>query len=797
MATILRNRNPHPVSPCCFAFVQVWLILGMAVNGCAGQSETVYPPNQGAGGAAGQVTYWPVVLDAAEGQIEIYQPQPEAMKGDLLTARSAVSLTRPATTQPVFGTASFTAHVDTDRDTRTATIHEVTVKDVRVPGSTAPEQEAFGRAIGGRLSAMEVTFPLDQLTTSLDTAKEEQTEAAKIQTTPPHILFSTTPATLISVNGAPKLQPMEGRPGVSRVANTPFILLSDDAGKRYYLKAGTRWVSAAGLPGPWEDTANVPPAIAAAGADLAAPATQPSAVAGAAAASAPAVPAAAELAPGAADAKIIVVSEPTELIVTTGNPQFTPVPGSAGGLLLYATNTASDLFLDQSDERNYVLLSGRWYSAGSLQGPWQYIAADHLPGAFAQIPTDSPKADVLPFVAGTTQAREAVLDASIPQTASIRRDAGADLNVAYDGDAKFQDVPESPGVAYAQNTPEDVLRVGGKYYCCHQAVWYESAAATGPWTVCVSVPQAIYTLPPSCPAYHVRYVNVYNYYPDYVTCGYLPGYTGTYVYGPTIVYGTGYDYPGWYGTAYFPPPCTWGYGAYYDPYASAWGFDVGLFWGGFGWFGRPFHDRWWRDHPGERWGWHRWWGPGGFAHSHDLRGHLVDARGHGVFRGGEIGRGGLEARMPGGDQHGQGWNNLYSRNGNMGRNISGARLRSFTPAKVVNGQRDNVFAGSDGHVFRRSGSGWEEQRGGGAAWSGMNRVPEARPSYHPAPAPIRSSGGFARPEAGLDQHFAARSEGAMRSGPAPSFSRGGGGVGGGFRGGGGGGRGGGGGGGHR
>lgn len=78
---------------------------------------------------------------------------------------------------------------------------------------------------------------------------------------------------------------------------------------------------------------------------------------------------------------------------------------------------------------------------------------------------------MLPFVAGTTQAREAVLDASIPQTASISRDAGGDLSVAYDGDARFQDVPESPGVAYATNSPEDVLRGNDGYYYLSRLVW--------------------------------------------------------------------------------------------------------------------------------------------------------------------------------------------------------------------------------------------------------------------------------------------------------------------------------------
>jgi hypothetical protein len=734
----------HPI-------VQLFM-LGVSINGCAALSAPPDPPPEAAGL---QVTDWPVALDAAEGRVEVYQPQPEAMKGNSLTARAAVSLTGPGAAAPTFGAAWFAAHVTTDRDTRTVTVHDVTVTDVRLPGSTAAEQQDFASAIGGRLSAMEVTFSLDQLTASLDTAKCEQIEAAHIETSPPRIVFSTTPATLISINGPPRLKPLEGAPGVSRVANTPFILLLDTAGRRYYLKAGARWVSAQDLTGPWADTVTVPPAIASAGAQLTPPATQPSA------ATAPSVPSAVDLSPAAADAKIIVATDPTELIVTTGDPQFTPVPGAGGGLL-YASNTASSLFLDQTAPRYYVLLSGRWYAAGSFQGPWQYVPTDRLPPEFAQIPADSPKADVLPFIAGTTEAREAVLDASIPQTASIRRDAGDNLSVAYDGDPQFQDVPESPGIAYALNTPEDVLRVNARYYCCHQGVWYESEMPTGPWTVCASVPQAIYTLPPSCPDYHVRYVYVYDYYPDYVTCGYLPGYTGTYVYGPTIVYGTGYSYPGWDGSDYFPPPLTWGFGAYYDPFAFTWGFDVGLYWGDVGWFGYPFHERWWRDHPGERHGGHGWWGPSGFLHSHEIGRHVADARAGGALH--AAGRG-------------AGWNNIYARAGNAPRNVSSAPRGLSTSARTAIGTHNDVFAGSDGRVFRRSEGGWEQR--GGAEWSAMRQVPEALPTYRPAPAASRFGGSFARPEAGLDRDFVARSRGAFRSNMP---ERGGGG---GFRGGGG------------
>lgn len=758
----------------------LWLLFGLAVGGCASSSTPIVADVQFAGDPVPPPEIdWPVAIDTADGQLMVYQPQPEHMTGDRLTARAAVSLNPPGAAQPWYGAVWFDARVVTDRDTRTVMMRNASVKDTRLPGANAADQQTFARAVDGWFSTAHVTFPLDQLMASLDTARREQVEASRISTAPPHILFSTTPATLISVNGPARVQRVEGHLGVSRVANTPFILLWDDAGRRYYLKAGPRWVTAAELTGPWADTAAVPPAVSAAGTDLEAPPES-------ATTSPTSAPTAAEIAPAAADARIVVVTEPTELVVTQGNPQFTPVPGGAGGELLYASNTESDLFLDQHDRRYYVLLSGRWYAAAGLQGPWAFVGSDHLPQSFAQIPADSPKADVLSFVAGTSQAHEAMLDACVPQTATIRRDAGVDLTVAYDGEPRFADVPESPGIAYALNTPEDVLRVNGRYYCCHQGVWYESTAASGPWVVCVSVPGAIYTLPPSCPAYHVRYCYVYDDQPDYVTCGYLPGYTGTFVYGPTVVYGTGFTYPGWYGSAYFPPPCTWGFGAHYDPFAFTWGFDVGLFWGRANWFCHPWHERWWRDHPGERWGWHQWWGPGGFVHARDIHDHFMEARRGGAFREGRR-DGALAAHLRAADHRGPGWNNLYTRDGNVGRNLPAVnRLRSYTPARVPERPFNDVFAGRDGRAYRRSEGGWQEHQGS-AGWMRMNHIPEARPEYRPPTAQFRGTGAFGRPEAGLEQHFAARANGAGRSagtafrgGGGGSFGRGGGGGGGGL-----------------
>ncbi len=104
--------------------------------------------------------------------------------------------------------------------------------------------------------------------------------------------------------------------------------------------------------------------------------------------------------------------------------------------------------MDITTQQLYVLLSGRWYTAATQAGPWSFIASNALPSDFTNIPSNSPKAAVLASVSGTAAANNAVLDASVPQTAAVKRDAKAP-DVKYDGDPKFQDV-QGTSMQYAR-----------------------------------------------------------------------------------------------------------------------------------------------------------------------------------------------------------------------------------------------------------------------------------------------------------------------------------------------------------
>ncbi len=641
-----------------------------------------------------------------------------------------MSLAAPGSNDPVFGAIWMSARISTDRDERTVTIREVEVKSVRFPDtSKEPQQQRqqqLRQVLMEQIPKLNVTFALDELMTSLDLARREKVGAAQLQNTPPHIIFSFEPATLILLDGAPKLQQLD-QPNVMRVANTPFILLRDGDSNRYFLKTGETWASAQDINGPWENSVAPPPGITAAAAKLTAPpqSTEPADPNAPAQPAAPAAPATQPAAPG----RIIVATEPTELIVVAGQPTYAPI---SSGDLLYVTNTQSNVFLDVPTQQTYVLFSGRWFHSKSLQGPWEYVAADQLPAAFAAIPPDSVKADVLTFVGGTTEAKEAVLDASIPQTTSIRRDAGANLKVDYDGEPKFQPI-EGTSLTYAANASDPVVQSSGTYYYCTNGAWYESASPNGPWTVCTSVPNQIYEIPPSSPLYNCTYVRVYDHDETSVLCGYLPGYTGCYVNGPTIVYGTGYTCPGWYGTYYIPCQSTYGYGAYYDYWAGTWDFGFGCLWNPFWIIRDRFHH-------------HHFFGPGGFRHHwHDWHGwdgghfdHRRDFRGEGI--------------------------NIYHRPANMQRNVE---MRGGERRFDVRGgsPRNNVFAGRDGRVYRMTDHGWEQRDNGG--WSRVRTIPESRP---PAEQPVNRPAPQRMPVAapprggGVEADHFARQRGDFRAG---------------------------------
>ena len=76
--------------------------------------------------------------------------------------------------------------------------------------------------------------------------------------------------------------------------------------------------------------------------------------------------------------------------------------------------------------------------------PWTFVASNSLPSGFAQIPTGSAAAAVLPSVAGTPQAQEAAIANSIPQTATVPLNNGPTFTPSFDGAPQYAQISGTP-----------------------------------------------------------------------------------------------------------------------------------------------------------------------------------------------------------------------------------------------------------------------------------------------------------------------------------------------------------------
>ena len=628
---------------------------------------------------------WPRQIDADFGQVIIYQPQVESFSNTILEARAAISVTRAGTSQPVFGAMWFKSRVSTDFDERIVALEDLEVTNAKFPDEDESDVAGLASFLEAEIPQWNIEMDLDRLLTSLDGPADANTQG--LNHAPPEIIFVTHPATLVTIDGEPRMGDLEGY-DLQYVVNTPYFIVQDPKSKRYYLKGGDHWYESADIMSGWAVIDRLPGSIQ----DVAKAVEEQEKQQAAEAGEEPDPEAEVGDSP---PPEIIVRTHAAEVVETSDDPEFAPIEGTN---LLYMQNTESDIVMDITSQSYYVLLSGRWYTSDSMTSDnWTFIEPDALPADFAKIPAESDMGQVRASVAGTEEAKEAVLENQIPQTAEIDRKS-ATVTVTYDGDPKFEKCADD--VAYAVNTDKAVLLIDNKYWCCDDAIWFVSNGPNGPWQVATSVPEQVQDIPPDCPHYNVKYVYVYDSTPDVVYVAYTPAYMGSYVYGGCVVWGTGWWYRPWVGPVYYyPRPVTWGFGCHWNP-VTGWGFTFGV---SFGWLhisvGRPWYGG--------------WWGPAGYRHGYRhgyWRGYH-----HGYHRGARAGfRAGYRA---GQKQHHR---NIYKdRQGvkKTGR-PSTQPARGSTQARKQAKKADkpnNHYADKSGNVHRNQNGQWQQKNKSG--WS--------------------------------------------------------------------------------
>jgi hypothetical protein len=624
---------------------------------------------------------WPRTRSTNGHTVTLHLPQVESWSSNSFKARAAVEVKPAKAKQELLGVVWLEAQGKVDRVNRLVTLDRLEITKGRFPDATDNGSNA--------LAIAREVFPAGARTVSLDyliTALGFEQAAVRqgpsgLKHTPPEIVWTTNRAVLVRIDGQPVLRPIPDS-ALERVINTPALLVHDKAGAKFYLSGDGQWFAAGSLKGPWALAQNPPSAVAA----LAAAPTN--------------APAAAEAGPAP---RIIVSTSPAELLLTGGLPDFKPIRGTA---LQYAADSDSQLFFHTTDREAYLLISGRWFKAKSLQGPWEHVRPRDLPADFAKIPPGTAQGIVLASVPDTPQAELALVANSVPTTATVSR-REAKIALAYDGEPKFKPI-EGTGMSYAVNAQLPVIRTGDRYYALDNGVWFAAAAATGPWEVAAEVPEEIYTIPPGSPVYYATFARVYQATDDEVEVGYTPGYQGTYEDDGTVVYGTGWDYEPWTGDDYYGWGWTWGYSYWYVPWYQWWVWRPG-----------------WNEQGGLRAAlvdnvYDRWQGRNGVTHHDRTPGAAAGAGASAPFSGHPA----LYGRFQGSKRPAALTPppntlalNPYTRPpaaARAGEVPKGAQLLSSVRGSSRGGR--DLYASPDGNIYRRQADGWYRRQAGGN-WS--------------------------------------------------------------------------------
>ena len=193
------------------------------------------------GAFAGEIG-WPVEIDAEGGwTVTLYQPQVDGLVDNDLQSRAAVSVVGPGVSEPVFGAVWIVARLDVDRAARTVRIDSVEVPDVRFPDASEEGKEQLARLLEREIPRWDLEISLDRFIVSLEMI-ENNPSVEGLKHDPPAILWSTRPAVLVSIDGEPELRKNPWLRGqkhdILHVANSPFPILYDTRGERYYLYGG-------------------------------------------------------------------------------------------------------------------------------------------------------------------------------------------------------------------------------------------------------------------------------------------------------------------------------------------------------------------------------------------------------------------------------------------------------------------------------------------------------------------------------------------------------------------------------
>ena len=191
---------------------------------------------------------WPRVIDLANGQVLVYQPQINSWIGNQLDFRAALALKPEGAKEETFGVIFASARTQVDKIARTVLYENMKILKLDFP--TLPDH---GAAYSTELQADFVktigSISLDRMEAALAAAGIKAT-SVEVNNTPPQVIVSYTPAILVPVDGAPVLKPTSDT-RFQRVVNTRALILQGGLEQNFFIHVYDGWLSSSSVSGPW------------------------------------------------------------------------------------------------------------------------------------------------------------------------------------------------------------------------------------------------------------------------------------------------------------------------------------------------------------------------------------------------------------------------------------------------------------------------------------------------------------------------------------------------------------------
>ncbi len=137
---------------------------------------------------------------------------------------------------------------------------EFTITGSNFPTLSGEQLTAIVGEVNSSVPRDERVIGLDRVLAAVDTSQVKPRNVDGVKADPPVVLYSTTPAVLVNLDGDPVWSPIKD--GDLRFAvNTNWDLFEHMPSSSYFLRVDTAWMRAVSIDGPWTPAGKLPDSL--------------------------------------------------------------------------------------------------------------------------------------------------------------------------------------------------------------------------------------------------------------------------------------------------------------------------------------------------------------------------------------------------------------------------------------------------------------------------------------------------------------------------------------------------------